>query len=580
MIILVISKVLGFLKMTLIAQLFGTSRELDIFWAAFTIPDTIFNILVAGAINSAIIPIFATVLHKEGEEEMNLLYKRLNIIFLVSFMILSIIVFIFAPNIGQALINSKSLNTYLGTTSTIQAQDINLFVTLMRVMLLSPLLLGMSSLITSYLQVRKKFLVTALAPLFYNLAMIVISLIAVKVFHFGITGVAISVVAGSVLHFAVQVPALVAFIKHPTGDGKLVTNIKTYLNKEVFAVLKLAFPRMLGLLGEQVNTFINTIISFTLSAGSLSAFKFAYSLHLFPIQIFTGAVSQVALSNFSEYSAKGETEKFEESFNKAIKQTLFLILPVIAVLLVLRLPIVRLVYGLDSWWGTVITSWCLSLLTLSIFAQSVSVIVYRAFYAVHETKLPLIATAVAIAVNLAASFYMTNFFSHYLDWRPILNQVVTQVSHFNNTGLWDVIKSFIEDTFIWMTTRNNSDAAVGGLAFATSISWFAEMLVALFLINKRVKIVTFVKTIKPLLPLFLNTFIMIFGMYFVFKLSDFSLDTSRTIYVIIVTGLTLLYGAISFSLGCKLFKITEFDLMIKRGWEYIRPFYIKYFKKR
>ena len=579
MIVLIISKALGFLKMVMIGHLFGVSRQLDIFWAAFTIPDTIFNILVAGAINSAIIPIFATVLHKEGEKEMNLLYKRLNLIFLVSFVIFSIIVFIFAPNIGQALINSKSLNSYLGTTSTIQAQDINLFVTLMRIMLLSPLLLGMSSLITSYLQVRKKFLVTALSPLFYNLAMIVVSMIAVKVFHIGVIGVAISVVVGSALHFLVQVPALISFIKHPM-DNKLVINIKTYLNKEVFAVFKLALPRMIGLLGEQVNTFINTIISFTLSAGSLSAFKFAYSLHLFPVQIFTGAVSQVALSNFSEYSAKGESQKFEDSFNKSIKQTLFLILPVIAVLLVLRLPIVRLVYGFDSWWGTVITSWCLALLTLSIFAQSISMIVYRAFYAVHETKLPLIATAVAIVVNLAACYFMTNFFSHYLDWRPILTQVVTQVSHFDNVGLFAVIKSLGKDVITWMTTRNNSDAAVGGLAFATSISWFAEMLVALFLINKKVKIVTFVKTIKPLLPIFLNAVIMTFGMYFVFKLSDFSLDTSRTVYVIIVTILTLVYGALSFSLGCKLFKITEFDLMTKRAWEYIQPFYFKYFKKR
>lgn len=580
MVVLVVSKVLGFLKMTLIAQLFGTSRTLDIFWAAFTIPDTIFNVLVAGAINAAIIPVFSAILHKEGDEELNLLFRRLNFLFIGAFFIFSAIVFIFAPQIGQWIISSNALHSYLGTGTVIQETDIILFSQLMRIMLLSPMLLGASSLITSYLQVRKKFLITAFAPLFYNLAMIVVSLFLVKVFHMGVMGVAWSVVVGSALHFAIQVPSLIHFIKNPQGDNKLVANIKKYLNKEVFKVLKLAFPRMLGLVGEQVNIFVNTIISFTLSAGSLSAYKFAFSLHLFPVQIFGGAVAQVALPNMSEFAAKGDKSNFEKTFNKAIKQTLFLILPTIAILLVLRLPIVRLIYGLDSWWGTVITSWCLALLTLAIFAQSIVLISFRAFYAMHETRLPLIATAVAIVVNIAASYFFTNFFSHYFDWRPILNQIWTQITHLDNRGLWDVMMSFGRDMAVWMTNRNVSDAAVGGLALASSVACFVEMIISLWLINFKMKIVTWGKTIKPLLPLLLNTVIMTTGMYFVFKLSDFNLDTSKTVYVITLTLLTLIYGAVSFALGCKVFKISEFDLMLQRIGDYVTPIYVRYFKKK
>lgn len=579
MVILVVSKLLGFVKMIIIAQLFGTSRPLDIFWAAFTIPDTIFNVLVAGAVNAAIIPVFSAVLHKEGEEELNLLYKRLSFIFLIIFVIFSVVVFILAPTIGKFLINSEALHTYLGTKSTIGLADINLFTKLMRIMLISPLLLGVSSLMASYLQVRKKFSITALSPLFYNIAMIVVSLILVKVFNLGVEGVAWSVAVGSLLHFVVQIPTFANFIKHPLGDGQIITNVKHYLNKEVFQVLKLAFPRMLGLVGEQVNIFVNTIISFTLSAGSLSAYKFAFSLHLFPVQIFGGAVSQVALSNLAEFSAKDDKIRFEETFNKAIKQTVFFILPVIAILLILRLPIVRLVYGLESWWGTVITSWCLALLTLAILAQSIVLITFRAFYAVHETRLPLIATVVAIVVNIGAAYAFTNFFSHYFDWRPILAQIWQQVTSLDNQGLWEVIRSLGKDTVTWMKIRNESDAAVGGLALASSLACFAEMVVSLLLINLKVKVVTYSKTIKPLLPIFLNTLIMIFGMYFVFKLSDFNLDTSRTIYVIFLTIITSLYGLISFAIGCKVFNITELDIVIKRLTEIISPVYLKLFKK-
>lgn len=578
MIILVISKILGFLKMMLIAQLFGTSRELDIFWAAFTVPDTIFNILVAGAVNAAIIPIFSKVLHKEGEEELNLLYRRLNVIFIIAFFLFSLVFYIFAPNIGRFLISSNALQNYLGTAGGINISEIELFTNLMRVMLISPLLLGVSSLVTAYLNVRKSFFVTTLSPLFYNLAMILVSLILVKVFNVGVIGIAFSVVIGSFLHFLTQLPQLYSFIKNPTGDGVLVRNIKHYLNKETFAVARLAFPRMLGLLGEQVNIFINTIISFTLSAGSLSAYKFAFSLHLFPVQIFSGAVSQVALSNMSEFSAKNETEKFEETFNKAIRQTLFLILPIIAILLVLRLPIVRLVYGLDSWWGTVITSWCLALLTIAIFAQSIVLITLRAFYAVHETKLPLIATFVAIIVNIAASYYLTNFFSHYFDWRPIISQIWTQLTSFDNVGFMEAIKSLFSDSIIWMTTRNRSDAAVGGLALATSLACVAEMVVSLFLINRKVKVFSYEKTIKPVLPMLYNSVLMIFGMYFVFKLSDFNLDTSRTVYVMALTIVTTFYGLISYAYGSKVFKIEEFDTLINRLKEYIQPIYKKIFK--
>lgn len=578
MFVLVLSKVLGFLKMTIIAQLFGTSRELDIFWAAFTIPDTIFNVLVAGAINAAIIPIFSKVLHTDGEEELNLLYKRLNFLFLLAFFAFSIVMFIFAPAIGNFLINSNALKSYIGVNESVSNSDINLFTSLMRIMLLSPLLLGASSLMTAYLQSRKKFFATALSPLFYNMAMIVVSLVLVKVFHFGVAGVAWSVVIGSLLHFLTQLPAFIQFIKHPLGDGKLVDNIKSYLNREIFTVLKLAFPRMVGLVGEQVNIFINTIISFTLSAGSLSAYKFAFSLHLFPVQIFGGAVSQVALSNLAEYSTKQDKKGFEDTFNKAIKQTLFFILPVIAILLVLRLPIVRLVYGLESWWGTVITSWCLALLTLAIFSQSIILITLRAFYAIHETRLPLIATAVAIIVNIVGSFYLTNFFSHYLDWRPIVSQIWLQLTTFNDVGLWDVIKSFLTDTVKWMSVRNTSDAAVGGLALAASLACFAEMLVSLFLINKRVKVFTYTKTVKPLIPLFLNTLFMTLGMYFIFRLSDFNLDTSRTIYVIALVIITTVYGLASYAIGSKAFKVAEFDLITGRIKEYITPFLSKVFK--
>lgn len=568
MMVLVITKILGFLKIRIIAQLFGVSRELDIFWAAFAIPDTLFNVLVAGAINAAIIPMFSAVMHKDGDRPLNDLYKRLNFLYIIFFLILGVTVYIFAPQIGEFLTRSRSLHSFLGTSSDIQVSDINLFTNLTRIMLLSPLFLGLSSMVTAFLQVKKKFFVTSLAPLFYNIAMIVVSLGLVKWSGMGVEGIAWSVVAGSGLHLLIQVPSFIKSYKRM--NSKFSASMKGFMeavmNPKVLGVFKLALPRVIGLLGEQINVIINTVISFTLSAGALSAYKFAFSLHLFPVQIFGGAISQIALPNLSEQHAKGDKEGFENTFNKSIHQTLYLILPIVAVLLILRLPLVRLAYGVGEfdWWATVITSWCLALLSIAIIGQAVVLIVLRAFYAIHETKLPLIATLVAIVVNLIGSFYFTNFFSHYFDWRPILDQVGLQLSHMNGAGLIEVLGSFAKDFASWSTTRNVSDAAVGGLALATSVSFIAEMVIAGYLLNKRVKVITYEKTIKPIIPQLINTLFMALGMYFIYRLSDFNLDTSRTVSIIVLTIVTTAFGGISYIIGSIIYKMPEYDLILNR----------------
>jgi putative peptidoglycan lipid II flippase len=208
MMVLVLTKVLGFLKIRIIAQLFGVSRELDIFWAAFAIPDTLFNVLVAGAINAAIIPMFSAVLHKDGDRPYNDLFKRLNFLYIILFLFLGGLVYVYAPTIGEFLTRSQSLHSFLGTTSDIARSDIQTFTSLMRIMLLSPLLLGISSLVTAFLQVKKRFFVTSLAPLFYNLGMIVVSLLFVRWMGMGVEGIAWSVVAGSAFHLAVQIPSV------------------------------------------------------------------------------------------------------------------------------------------------------------------------------------------------------------------------------------------------------------------------------------------------------------------------------------------------------------------------------------
>lgn len=574
MAVLFITKILGFLKLRVIAQLFGTSHELDIFWAAFTIPDMLFMITVAGSLNAAFIPLLSDIFHKDGEEKLHKFFANLVIVVGSIILLLAIILLIFTPQIANLLIGSEKAQTFLSISSRLGVEDMELFVKLTRILLISPILLGMSSIFTGYLQVRRQFFITSLAPLFYDLAMILGSIILVSIFDMGVTGIAIASVIGSLLHLTIQVPTL---RKYFNTQFKPSINRLTLAFKDakIWQALKIAFPRTIAILGEQMNVIVNTFISFTLAPGALSAYKFALSLHMFPVNIVGSAVAQVTLPDLAENC--DNKKEFRRLFSKSVQQALYLVLPIVAILVVLRLPIVRLVYGVGEfdWTDTILTSWSLGLLAISIIGQTLAQIILRAYYALKETWLPLIPVAIGILINIALAYYLTNFFSHYYDWRPILIEMGKQIAHVSGSGVVEVLKSFFHDSARWATTRGESGMAVGGLSLSMSIASFIEVTLLFIFLNKRMKITTFKNTVKPLLIKTVNTILMIFGMYLMFKLFDFKLDTSRTWAVIILTVVVSLYGLLSYWLGSKVFGIKEveyFEEKVKGWWN-------KFFRK-
>jgi putative peptidoglycan lipid II flippase len=560
MFLLFITKILGFWKLRVFAELFGASHQLDIFWAAFTIPDMLFMLLVAGSINAAVIPTFSEILRKEGKDSLNQFFNHLMVIISSLFIFIAIILFIFTPQLTTFLIESDILQDFLKFGERIGPEDFDLFVSLTRIMMLSPIFLGISSLVTGYLQVRKQFFVTSLAPLFYNLAMIIGSVVLVVGFDMGVEGIAISAVLGSLMHLIVQIPRFKNYY-----DGRLRFGITPLIeglrNSKTMQAVRLALPRTIAVLGEEVNTVVNTLISFSLAAGALSAYKFAVSLHLFPINIIGSAIAQVALPNLAE--SCDDEDKYCKVLNSSIQKALFLVLPIVSVLIVLRLPIVRLAYGVGAfdWRATILTAWCLVLLSFSVIGQSVVQILLRAFYALKETWLPLVAITIGIVVNIGFALLLTNFFSHYYDWRPILEQMFIQIRDVNGAGFAPVFESFIKDSLRWATTRGTSDLAVGGLSLSLSISYLVEMVVLAFLLNTKMKVITWKKTIVPSLKKAINASLMCLGMYFVFKLFDFQLDTTRTISIVILTVITTMYGFLSYFIGCKVFKIKEVALL-------------------
>ncbi len=379
------SAVLGLLRDRLLAGTFGAGSELDVYYTAFTVPDFIALILIFGAISAAVIPIFSSYLIRDKEEAWKYVSTLLNV-FLGFLIVICAILIIFTPAIVSL------------TAPGFSGHKKELAVMLMRIMFLSPIILGASNLISGILQVFHRFLVTALAPLLYNLGIIIgILFFAPK---FGLAGLAWGVALGGILHLAIQLPAFFhsGFRYRPNFNYKDPGIIKT---------IKLMAPRSLGLGAGQLNTIATTAIASTLMAGSIAVFNLANNLSSILVNAVAVSVSTAAFPSMSMAFLRQESDEFLRKFSSIFRQIIFLTIPISLLLLVLRAQIVRVVLGAGrfGWEDTKLTTACLGILALNLIAQALILFLSKSFYASRNTKIPAIISILTVAFNIILSLF-------------------------------------------------------------------------------------------------------------------------------------------------------------------------------
>lgn len=381
----VASRMLGLLRDRFLAATFGAGDTLDAYYAAFRVPDLIYNLLILGALSAAFIPVFTGLISKEKEAAAwDMANGILNIaIFLI--ILLSVILAIFAPFLMQLI------------TPGFSPEKMELTVALTRIMFFSPLLLGISGIFGGILTSFKRFLIYSLAPIMYNLGIIVGVLFFVKLW--GPVGLAWGVALGAFLHMLIQYPAA-----KNLGYRHSWAFIQAFKNDEVRKVFTLMLPRVFGIAVSQVNLFVITIFASTLAAGSLAVFSFAQNLQSIPLGLFGISFAIAVFPALSALAAKEEKERFIQTFSETFRQVLFFVIPISIFILVLRAQIVRVVLGAGAfdWTDTILTYKVLGIFTLSLFAQSTIPLLARAFYALHDTKTPFYAALAAEAVNIGA----------------------------------------------------------------------------------------------------------------------------------------------------------------------------------
>ncbi|MBI3290651.1 murein biosynthesis integral membrane protein MurJ [Candidatus Falkowbacteria bacterium] len=377
------SRLLGILRDRILAGEFGAGAELDIYYAAFRIPDLIFNLLVLGALSAGFIPVFTGYLRSKAKawELVNVLFN----VMLISLIIVVVLLIILAPWLVRVI------------TPGFTAEQLELTAAMTRIMLLSPIFLAISGIFGSVLQSLKRFFVYSTAPIMYNIGIIIGALFFVR--YFGIFGLAWGVVFGAFMHMIVQV--LTVF-----GAGYRYRWSFDIKNKGLTTVFKMMVPRTLSLMVSQINFLVITIIGSTLAAGSIAIFNLANNIQSFPLGIFGISFAIASFPTLSELARK--KKQFIDTLSLTIRQILFFIIPTSALLIILRAQIVRIILGSGrfDWEDTVLTLEALSFFAFSLFAQSLILVMARAFYAKKDSKTPFYIGLISAAANIILAVYL------------------------------------------------------------------------------------------------------------------------------------------------------------------------------
>lgn len=436
-----ISALLGLIRDRLLASTFGLGDELDIYYAAFRLPDFISMTLIIGAIGAAIIPIFSENLVRGREEAFKYLSNFLNL-FLILFILISGILFVFAPTLISLIAPGFS------------GEKKEMTVLLTRIMFLSPIFLGVSNVISGILRVFQRFLITSLAPIMYNLG-----IIAGILFFFpkiGLQGIAWGVVFGGFLHLLIQVPIL-------NKVGFKPEKLFNILEPNFLRTIKLTLPRSVGLAASQINLIVVTAIASNLASGSIAALNLAESLSR-PLLTFVGvSFSTAAFPALSLAFSKKDKEKFNKIFFSVFYKILLFILPLSLLIFLMRDFLVQIILkvGKFGFIDAKLTAAALGMFLLGIFAQALLLLTAKGFYALQNTKTPAFISIIGMILNIFFAFFLVKLLS------------------FSN-----FFQSLIVN-FLNLTNLKNIE--VIGLPLALSLSAVVQFLILFFLFHRKVK---------------------------------------------------------------------------------------------
>ncbi len=516
MFMIVISRVLGLVRQRTLAHFF-TPDELSLFFAAFRLPDMIFEVLVFGTFASAFIPVFSKSLKKGNGRAWDVASSVLNI-GMIFFVIFALLMGVFANEIYEIFAPGYSV---------IEREKI---VSIARYLFAAQGLFVMSYVLTGVLESLRHFLIPSLAPLFYNLGIIVGTILFSQNMH--LMGPTIGVVIGASSHFLIQLPFAM----------KLGFRFKPRIriDEDVKTIGKLALPRLIEVGFLQISKVVELFFSSLISTASYAYLTFGNTLQLLPVGLFGTSIAKAALPTLSKDA--DDIGKFRKTLLSSLNQLIFMAMPVSVFLIVLRVPVIRLVYGTEifSWRATIQTGYVLSAFAIGVIFQAAVSLLSRAFYAQNDTKTPVKISIASILLIVLLDFIFINLLK--ID--------------------------------VW------------GLAMAFTIGAILQSSILFYLLNKRYLKMNYATLLKPFAKSLSASFFAGLSMYFILKLFDrsvwvkrlsfltqidaiknlpfekFVLDTRYTVNLLILTIIVTLVGMMVYVFVSAILKSEELGVFL------------------
>jgi putative peptidoglycan lipid II flippase len=415
-----LSRLVGFVRDRVLAGAFGAGDQLDAYYAAFKVPDLLFAMIVVGSLSAGFIPVFT----REWGDRLTrdrawALTNRVLAILLVSMAAVAVLGAVLAEPIAAIV------------APGFVAAKRDLVAGHLRVMLIAQVILCVSIVFGSALQGMKRFVLYSAAPVLYNVGIIAGAVFLVP--RLGSPGLSWGVVLGASLHALVQAYGLVQAGWRP-GLPRPV------LDRDAREVFLLTGPRVLGIAVSQILFLVLAVLASTLPVGSVTVFQFAYNIQFLPVGVIGVSFAIAAFPSLAEHAAKGETGRFADAFSSSVRQILFFVVPLMALFLIVRAQVVRVVVGAGEfdWAATVVTADALAFFALSFVPQSLTYLLSRAFFAVHDTMTPLVVGVVSAAlggvcalilagpfgvVGLAMAYSVASFANAALLWVTLRGRV-------------------------------------------------------------------------------------------------------------------------------------------------------------
>jgi putative peptidoglycan lipid II flippase len=402
MLAILFGQLAGLARGILVARQFGASLELDAFFAANRVSETLFLLIAGGALGSAFIPTFTGLLAKHDRDSAWRLASALANAVTLTLSLLAALIAMFAPQVVRfALAPGLSADPAL----------FSLTVTLLRIQLISAVLFGLGGLIVGILNAHQIFLVPALTPAMYQLGIIFGAVILAP--SIGIYGLAWGVVIGAILYLVVQIPSLL--MQRGTYTFSLELD-----NPNTRQVILLMGPRLLGVAVVQLNFWVNTNLASRMDEGSVASLTYGFSLMLMAQAAIAQSVAIAAMPTFSAQHALGKVDEMRASLAATLRGILLMALPASVGLIILREPLISFLYQrgeFDS--GDVqLVAWALLWYAAGLVGHSIMEVLTRAFYAQQDTKTPVIIGTLAMGLNVVFSIWFSHLFAQ-IGWFPL-----------------------------------------------------------------------------------------------------------------------------------------------------------------